>query len=189
MYHIRLRTRISGAAIALTLTVMGCGAGEPGSEPTSAPTLVAPASTLSTSTSAAPATTIEVVEAEDGPVARGYHEMVGLGGLGVMLQGGQTASPPAGGQVLDDTWLCTKSAGWVMLGTGAPWGHASAYDAQSNQAIAIPGATWVYDPAGSAWSKQEGGGPSPGRGARAAYDAESDRTILFVTAGRARPTP
>lgn len=50
---------------------------------------------------------------------------------GVLLFAGQTASPPADGEELDDTWLYSHGDPWVALGTEAPWGDAVAYDVQS----------------------------------------------------------
>jgi N-acetylneuraminic acid mutarotase len=120
------------------------------------------------------------------PAARGYHSMLGLGPeRGVMLLAGQTASPPAGGEELDDTWTYDQSDGWLAVTTGAPWGDAVAYDARANRAVVFSeGGTWIFDPATNRWSKQENAAPGAVFGARAAYDVGSDRTILFDGDGR-----
>jgi N-acetylneuraminic acid mutarotase len=76
-------------------------------------------------------------------------------------------------------------------GSAVPIGDAAAYDAESDRvvvfAIVAPGpepyasvrATWAYDPAADLWSVVGTEQPAGLHGARAAYDAESDRIIVI----------
>ena len=115
------------------LAVAACGPAEVAPpqepEPTAPEESVAhePEPTLATSTTHAPQ------DEEAALRARGYHLMLGLGPeRGVMLFAGQTASPPAGGEELDDTWTydgtiltfdaindeCPDRVGTIVAGNG-----------------------------------------------------------------------
>ena len=117
-----------------------------------------------------------------GPPARGYHVLVGLD-RGIVLFGGQTASPPAGGKDLFDTWEYGSADGWSQIQeTGTPWADAAAFDSRSGRAVVFldGGETSAYDPTTDTWQKHGStGGPSTTFGMRASYDAESDRTIMI----------
>jgi N-acetylneuraminic acid mutarotase len=139
-----------------------------------------------------PATTLPTPEPTK-PTARAYHHLTSVDSLrGVLLFGGITSSPPDGA-FLGDSWIATAPPGWARAdpGSAVPMGDAVAYDAASDRvvvfAIVAPGdsfapqnETWAYDPAGDAWSLVGTEQPDGLHGARATYDAESDRIIVIA---------
>jgi hypothetical protein len=141
-------------------------------------------------TSSAAAPTPEPSE----PAARVYSHLVRVDSHpGVMLLGGITTSPPFGGVFLGDTWLASAPPAWARAdpGSSVPVADAVAYDAGSDRVVvfAIVAAgpepyasvreTWAYDPAADSWSLVGTEQPAGLHGARAAYDAESDRIIVI----------
>lgn len=126
------------------------------------------------------------------PRARGYHDMTPLTAeLGVLLSGGESGSPPIGGDALRDTWRFTAEGGWTNLirCPAPPWGDV-AYDAGSQRVLLRGGLlegfaevreTWSIDPAsGEATLVSE----NEGAFGFSVYDAESDRVIGFDSTGR-----
>lgn len=158
--------------------------------PASTPTATPLAAESPPTTPATPSPTPEPTE----PAARVYSHLVGVETLpGVLLFGGETSSPPAGGVFLGDSWIASTPPMWTRADSGSavPMGDAVAYDAGSDRvvvfAIVAPGGsfapqneTWAYDPAGDAWSLVGTEQPQGLHGARAAYDAESDRIIVVA---------
>lgn len=128
------------------------------------------------------------------PQARVYSHLIPVDSHpGVILLGGITTSPPFGGVFLGDTWLSSAPPAWTRAdpGSAVPIGDAVAYDAGSDRvvvfAIVGPGPepyvsvreTWAYDPGADDWSLVGTEQPEGLHGARATYDAESDRIIVI----------
>jgi hypothetical protein len=128
------------------------------------------------------------------PVARVYNHLASVDTLpGVLLFGGITSSPPDGGVFLGDSWLAGAPPAWTRADPGSvvPMGDALAYDAGSDRVVvfaivaagegfASQNETWAYDPAADEWSLVGTEQPDGLHGARAAYDAESDRIIVIA---------
>lgn len=130
------------------------------------------------------------------PVARGYHQLLGLGDRGVWMFGGSTAGPRLGGRVLTDTWEYRGTAGWVQHGQAtAPTsnGDAVGYDTASGRVVVLAfqgqsfetvSETWIYDVSADSWERRApGAGPVAVHGVRAAYVPKSDRLIVLDEAG------
>lgn len=140
-----------------------------------------------------PASAAPTPEPRD-PVARVYTHLASVDTLpGVLLFGGITSSPPDGGVFLGDAWIAKTPPVWTRAdpGSAVPMGDAVAYDARSDRvvvfAIVAPGdslarqnETWAYDAAADEWSLVGTEQPDGLHGARAAYDAESDRIIVVA---------
>lgn len=107
-----------------------------------------------------------------------------------VLYGGQLGVV---GDVSDETWVYDARAGaWQRRSPAesppALNAHALAYDAGSDRVVLFGGAgrdsrprdeLWSYDVDADTWTKHQAAGP-PGRGgARMAYDAGSDRVVLY----------
>lgn len=106
--------------------------------------------------------------------------MADVPGDGVLLFGGQHGTPP--GTALTDVWSFSTEGGWgeEIADTGVS-ADGFAFDTQSGLAVVVEqDGTWTYDPAAGTWNQLETA-ERPGRvwGARLAYDAGSDRVILF----------
>lgn len=128
------------------------------------------------------------------PVARVYNHLASVDTLpGVLLFGGSTSSPPDGGVFLGDTWIAGAPPPWTRADPGSvvPMGDALAYDAGSDRVVvfaivaagdsfASQNETWAYDPAADEWGLVGTEQPDGLHGARAAYDAESDRIIVVA---------
>ncbi|MFQ5918718.1 MAG: kelch repeat-containing protein [Thermoplasmata archaeon] len=99
-----------------------------------------------------------------------------------------------GSSSLGDTWAFDDNANeWTAMNPGTspvPRGlHAMAYDAESDRVILysgvptsdlIPtGETWAYDFNTDTWTDMDPATKPPARWGRMAYDAESDRVVLF----------
>ncbi len=127
------------------------------------------------------------------PAPRGYHQMTyDVESDRVILFGGFLIAP---GPMLDDTWSYEVSTNtWTKMAPAQspPTGEGPlAYDIQSDRAILflgtigfppkkVPSETWAYDLNTDTWTNLEPStAPPPLLGARMAYDAESDRMILF----------
>jgi hypothetical protein len=96
-------------------------------------------------------------------------------------------------QVLGDTWAYDYNANtWINMtpasGPDARAQQAMAYDAESDRVILFGGSvwwswlddTWAYDYDTNTWGQMHPAvAPSPRTGHAMAYDAESDRVILF----------
>lgn len=115
------------------------------------------------------------------PVARAYAVMTDApGDTGVLLLGGQFGTPP--GTALSDLWSFSPDRGWIELahetGRGA---DAIAYDSDSKLVVLVEDSrTWTYDPADDECRVlKTRGHPRDVWGARIAYDAGSDRMVLF----------
>lgn len=128
---------------------------------------------------------------ETTPHFRGYHELVTVESMqGVLLFGGFTSSPPDGGVSLHDSWFSSSPSAWTRADLKPmSFGTASAYDSASDRVVsfAIVGPvdtsvneTWSYDPAADSWTAVGNNQPEGMHGARAAYDAESDRIIVVA---------
>jgi N-acetylneuraminic acid mutarotase len=128
------------------------------------------------------------------PLPRGYHRMTyDIESDRVLLFGG--ATNPFRGPYFADTWTYEVDTNtWTKMEpeVSPPVGEGPfAYDAQSDRAIMFVGAelemplaplseTWAYDTNTDTWTNMEPAVAPPGLlGARMAYDAESDRMILF----------
>jgi hypothetical protein len=98
---------------------------------------------------------------------------------GVLLFGG-FAGPGCCEQ--NDMWAFHPRDEWTNL-TGEPFpgqGFGFAFDSGSDRAVLVEvsGKTWAYDIATGAWDEATPVGPTPW-GSAMAYDAQSDRMILF----------
>lgn len=129
------------------------------------------------------------------PAARVYHHLTSVDTLpGILLFGGITSSPPDGGVFLGDSWIAaTTPPPWTRAdpGSAVPMGDAVAYDTGSDRVVvfaivaagdsfATQNETWAYDPAADEWAVVGREQPGGLHGARAAYDAESDRIIVIA---------
>jgi len=122
--------------------------------------------------------------------------MISLGSNGgVVALGGETAPPPYGGRVLMDLWKYPVATGWVQLGapTLRTTDGPAVFDVQSNRLIVLgeidvnfknANENWIYDPTTNHWAKREPGDRPGSVSSVMAYDAESDRAILFNTDGQ-----
>ena len=121
------------------------------------------------------------------PHARAYAVMTDAPGKGVLLMGGQYGTPP--GTALTDLWSFSPGEGWIQLEpeTGVI-ADAFAYDSDSKLIVLVGqdaawtyDTVWTYDPSTREWQelRTRGEHPRDVLGARMAYDAGSDRMILF----------
>jgi hypothetical protein len=115
------------------------------------------------------------------PAARGYHALVDVRGEGALLvSGGATGPGPAG---LAETWLLDLASGWTPIsGDDDPeFGEAVALHEPSGLVVSFLGSDLsVFDPSTGAWEvRPHEDGPKGLIGIRMAYDAGSDRMILF----------
>lgn len=171
---------VLGVATVLTMaTALGCGSasGPPGP---SRATELPPASIEVPTSPTAPAAR--------SPGARGYAMLADLPGApGVIMLGGADAPGPLN---LPEVWTFDDK-GWrditppslpSLVGFPDLTGSAFAFDANSNVGVFvdIEGHAWGYSPASNTWAQAEAGaGPSAALGSAMAYDAGSDRMILF----------
>jgi len=129
--------------------------------------------------------------AAKGPMARGYHNVIGLASsAGVLLYGGETASPRAGGHELGDVWVWRAGSGWTeRSGLGQKDGFVF-YEPKAGKVIDLVFDTgkfeplserWAFDPINDDWQQQllDENRPDLLHGAAAAFDSESDRLICF----------
>ena len=127
------------------------------------------------------------------PSARGGHSMTYVAGSDrILLFGGNTLSGAS-----DETWSYdVDTDAWTNMNPPvrpfARLAAALAYDAQSDRVVlfgggtvgAVFGDTWSYDFASNTWTKmQPAVTPTVRSGAAMAYDAQSDRIILFGGTG------
>ena len=116
--------------------------------------------------------------------------MVELDGAGVLLLGGT----PLDAEVGDGGGPAPTNSAWIFASEGwrdlkrdevAPWFvdepiHGVAFDSRSGRAVVtIRHGTFTYDPVPNRFEQMAPSGPAEREGGRMAYDAESDRTILF----------
>ena len=102
------------------------------------------------------------------------------------------------GLALNDTWAYDlESNTWTYMAANPParYGHAMAYDSQSDRVILFGGTspaasgayladTWAYDFANNTWTNMDPASKPPARSLHLmAYDSQSDRVILFGGAG------
>ncbi len=139
-----------------------------------------------------------------GPSGRANHAMAyDSESARVVLFGGSTGIPGGyAGDLSDDTWTYdTDTNTWTdvapAVGPSARIGHVMAYDTESDQIVLFGGSTgvpqdfpenlsddtWTYDTDTNTWTDMT---PATGPSARShlpyqgmAYDAESDRIVLF----------
>lgn len=182
----------------IVLVLVGCGGAQ--AEPT--PTPVPPTATPipPTATPVPPtATPIPSPTTLSGPQARGFFAMAyDSESDRVVLFGGELER--AGGPVGSDTWSYDPTTNrWTQMNPsmrpGGRLGHDMVYDTESDRIILFGGVDaaylgarstcWAYDFNTDTWAEQATG-PSPRIGPRMAYDAESDRVILFGGASAER---
>lgn len=111
----------------------------------------------------------------------------------VILFGGQTGNYNNPDNFNGETWAYDVAANkWTQTNPiSGPSGRAApemAYDAESDRVILFGGVlpsletlndTWAFDYNTNTWKEMKAKGPTLHLGARLAYDAESDRIILF----------
>ncbi len=148
--------------------IVGCSGPSAGSTPTATPSAVA----------------------AKGPMARGYHNVIGLGSSpGVLLYGGETTSPRAGGHLLGDVWVWRSGSGWSeRSGLGQKDGFVF-YEPKAGKVMDLVfdagkfeplSERWTYDPMSDSWQEQTlDKRPDFPNGAVAAFDSESNRLIVF----------
>jgi hypothetical protein len=168
----RLQVLLSAAVLA------ACTGGE---APRTPETTAGPTTTASAPTQATPSAT-KTAAASDTPEARFYSVMTDMPGRGVLMLGGEVGGPP--GRFLPDLWSFDPGTGWTQLAAEAPGqpADAFAYDSESNLAVWVndKGETFFYDPAsGTSGALETDDRPQETWGSRLAYDAQSDRLILF----------
>jgi hypothetical protein len=163
---------------------------------TSSPASVVVSPTSSAAASSAPTSSAVVSTA---PVARGYHTMTSLGpDLGAWLFGGSTGRPAIGGQAVADAWRF-HSSGWIRVGLQTPPHYTDAsnatrlggvsdvvYSPRSGRVIVLTifePDIWLYDVKTDRWDKLPAGERPALHGSRAAFDAESDRVVVFTRRG------
>ena len=173
----------------LVLGIMTAACAGPPSATSSASLSSTPAPCLATAASTGSSTTA--------PPARGYHQMFSLGpNGGVVVLGGETAPPRFGGRVLLDLWGYRPANGWIQLApqTARTSDGPAVFDVASNRLIILgvldqnvksSAQNWVYDPTtDTATKKNPGNRPELSmRDFTMAYDAASDRAILYTVAG------
>ena len=120
---------------------------------------------------------------------------------GIFLFGGLKPVPRLNADRFDDVWRYDPATGewWDVRAPRGPVpraGAAVAYDAGSGLVVLFGGAvgscnypyfcsehiddTWVYNPAANTWEERSPATSPPGRhGHTMAYDAQSDRVVLF----------
>ena len=129
------------------------------------------------------------------PVARGYVSMAyDEESDRVIMFGGQTGNPGFPDNSNGATWTYDVSANqWTQMeppsGPTRRGANALAYDTESDRIILFGGAdyTWLHGPKDDTWAydyntntwTELAKGPADHLGPRMAYDAESDRIILF----------
>ena len=180
--------------LVIALFATACESGTPDVAPASPPATGGPTTTAST-----PTTTEVLPEPLSEPAARGYHRMVHVGGdLGVLLLAGFTGSGPPSVipqiTTTDAAWAYTPADGWTDLGLVGyeemPTLNDAVYHADSGRVVLISmgvtaslpelvSATYLYDPTTGVVEPMAAEGPLALIGARAAYDSESDRVIVF----------
>jgi hypothetical protein len=131
------------------------------------------------------------------PAPRNSHSMVfdTANGKGLLFGGWDNTN-------LGDTWAYDAAANrWTPLNPPSSPGprnsHAMAYDASQKKIVLFGGCaesacpdseTWIYDPAGNAWSRAS---PSTSPGPRwihkMAYDADAGKVVLFGGVDRVSP--
>jgi N-acetylneuraminic acid mutarotase/fibronectin type 3 domain-containing protein len=124
------------------------------------------------------------------PSARSRHAMAyDVESDRIVLFGGA-----AGASVLEDTWAYDLNTNtWSNMSPAGPpparYGHAMAYDAESDRVVLFGGFhpfsaefadTWAYDANTNTWSSMGPAAPPVARlGHAMAYDSQSDRVLLF----------
>jgi N-acetylneuraminic acid mutarotase len=153
----------------------------------------------STSAAEGMSTTTQVEATAGYPEDRVYAHLVATS-AGILLFGGLDPVQHLNGVRFDDVWRYDGATGewWEIEPSGGPVpraGAAMAYDAGSGVVVLFGGAigscaypscsenlddTWVYDPAASTWEQRSPAASPPARhGHTLAYDAQSDRVVLF----------
>ena len=191
---------LAGTGIALWLT-RDSGEGTPTTTAAAAgPTTTAGAASASTTTTAEDSTTTTTAAPVAGtPEPRVYSQLVATDS-GIFLFGGLEPVPRLNADRFDDVWRYDPATGewWDVRAPRGPVpraGAAVAYDAGSGLVVLFGGAvgtcnypacaehiddTWVYDPAANTWEERSPATSPPGRhGHTMAYDAQSDRVVLF----------
>jgi hypothetical protein len=192
---------LAGTGIALWLTR---DSGEGPTTTTAAaadPTTTAAGTGASTTTSVLEGATTSTTAAPVAgtPEPRVYSQLVATDS-GIFLFGGLAPVPRLNSTRFDDVWKYDTAAGqwWdaqTRRGPAPRAGAAVAYDAGSGVVVLFGGAvgpcnypacadnlddTWVYDPVANTWEERSPATSPPGRHAHSmAYDAQSDRVILF----------
>ncbi len=191
---------LAGSGIALW---RGRGSEESGPSTTAAaagPTTTAAVPGASTTEAAGDSTTtITAAPVAGVPEPRTYAQLVATD-AGILLFGGLEPVPRLNGIRFEDVWRydTTTEEWWEVQAAGGPVpraGAAVAYDAGSGVVVLFGGAvgfcaypacaenlddTWVYDPARNTWEERSPAtSPEPRHGHTMAYDAQSDRVVLF----------
>lgn len=173
-----MSTRRQLLLIVLLASACGGGGTDDVMTPTTEPvaTTAAPESTESATPSPVPLAA---------PSPRGYHLMVAVDdGPGTLLLGGFSTPGPYDPSA-DAVWAHTSSGGWTELGLEeVSRFHSAAYDAGSGLVVLYDGAegtapTSTFDPSTGRLHEMSAGGPLYKHGAQMAYDAGSDRIVLF----------
>jgi hypothetical protein len=120
--------------------------------------------------------------------------LIGLGDLGVLVVGGETARPRTG-KSLADAWIF-KMGQWTPANNSIPpfLADAAGYDARlgraivlseeySNREVVSPSATFIYDPRIDRWDQKAVTGRPSVAAARAAYDSKAHRLIVVTDRG------
>ena len=128
------------------------------------------------------------------PPRQGYVTLVDDSESQLMVMfGGQTGPCCSEATVSDRTWIFDATTNlWTLMprgeGPSARAAVAMAYDRESDRMVLFGGGnhislflddTWTYDANTDTWTEMTAEGPAKHLGARLAYDAESDRIILF----------
>ena len=209
MNHKRLLSQIVSLLLVMLVSA-ACGAAQPTATPvpptaTPVPPTATPVPPTATAAPAAAATPSPTTMPSLSPSPRGYHSMAyDAESDRVILFGGVTGGDAQAGTWTDnaETWAYDVTADqWTqMKPPSGPTGRgaaALAYDAESDRVILFGESnevdgwdlddTWAYDYNANTWT-ETAKGPAKHLGARIAYDAESDRIILFggfdMTSGR-----
>jgi hypothetical protein len=196
-----LAAALAGTGIALWLTR---GPGEGATTTTAGaagPTTTAAGTGASTTTSASedPTTTTTAAPVAGTPEPRVLAQLVATD-AGLFLFGGLEPVQRLNADRFDDVWRYDPATGewWDVQAPQGPVpraGAAVAYDAGSGLVVLFGGAigscpypacsdhiddTWVYDPVANTWEERSPAASPPGRhGHTMAYDAQSDRVVLF----------
>ncbi len=191
---------LGGTGIALWLA-RGSGEGATTTTAAAGPTTTAAGTGAGTTTSASanPTTTTTAAPVAGTPEPRVYSQLVATDS-GIFLFGGLKPVPRLNADRFDDVWRYDPATGewWDVQTRRGPVpraGAAVAYDAGSGLVVLFSGAigscpypacsghlddTWVYDPAANTWEERSPATSPPGRhGHTMAYDAGSDRVVLF----------
>lgn len=191
---------LAGTGIALWLTRESREGAPTNTAATAGPITTMGVTDSSTTTTAEDSTTTATAAPVAGfPEDRVYAQLVATDS-GILLFGGLKPVPRLNADRFDDVWRYDPATGewWDVRAPRGPVpraGAAVAYDAGSGLVVLFGGAvgscnypacaehiddTWVYDPVANTWEERSPATSPPGRhGHTMAYDAQSDRVVLF----------